>query len=89
MVALQVSDAAFGLYTLLVVGRALLSWFNPDPYHPLVRFLCRATDPLLDRMRRWLPLVFGGIDFAPIALLVGLSFLQRLVRMLLLSLTLS
>jgi len=69
----------FQLYVYVVIGRVLISWVNPDPYNPIVRFLHNATDPLLDRMRRLLPLVFGGIDFTPLVLLVLLSFCQRIV----------
>jgi len=50
---------------------------NPDPYNPIVQFLRSATDPLLYRVRRWLPVSFGGIDFSPIIVIVGIVFLQK------------
>ena len=75
----QVVDMAFGIYTFIVIGRAIISWVNPDPYNPIVRFLHNATDPVLTRIRRILPLNFSGIDFSPIVLLLALSFLQRIV----------
>lgn len=78
----QVIDLAFSVYTLIVLARAIISWVNPDPYNPIVRFLHSATDPVLDRMRRWLPLQFGGFDFSPLLLLVALTFVQRLVKVL-------
>ena len=62
---------------------------NPDPYNPIVRFLHNATDPVLSRMQRVLPLNFGGIDFTPIVLLVGLSFVQRILKALLVQLAYS
>jgi len=79
----QVVDLAFSIYLFMVVARALLSWVSPDPYNPIVRFLHSATDPVLYRIRRILPVQFGGIDFSPVVLLIALSFLQRMVKVLL------
>jgi YggT family protein len=63
-------------YMWIIVIRALVSWVNPDPYNPIVRFLHSATDPLLYRVRRMIPLNFGGIDFSPILVIAGIIFLQ-------------
>lgn len=63
-------------YMWIIVIRALISWVNPDPYNPIVRFLHSATDPLLYRVRRLIPLNFGGIDFSPILVIAAIVFLQ-------------
>lgn len=77
----QVLDIVLWAYMWIVVARALVSWVNPDPYNPIVRFLYAATEPLLYRIRRALPLYAGGIDFSPLIVFVGVIFLQRfLVR---------
>lgn len=73
-------DLVIGIYIFIVIARALISWVNPDPYNPIVRFLHSATDPVFYRIRRWLPLHFGGFDFTPIALLLALSFVQRVLK---------
>lgn len=78
----QVVNLVFQIYILIVVARAIVSWVNPDPYNPIVRFLHNATEPVLDRIRRVLPLEFGGIDLSPIALLLGLSLLQQAIMQL-------
>ena len=75
----QVVNLAFQVYIFIVVARALVSWVNPDPYNPIVRFLYRATDPVLDRMSRLLPLQFGGVDLTPVALLLALYLLKDLL----------
>ncbi|WP_321530732.1 YggT family protein [uncultured Desulfuromonas sp.] len=72
-------DLVFSIYVLILVGRALISWVNPDPYNPIVRFLHSATDPVLYRIQRLVPLQFGGIDFSPLVLLLALSFVQRIL----------
>jgi len=64
-------------YMWILVARALISWVNPDPYNPIVRFLYAATEPVLYRLRRILPLYAGGIDFSPIVVLVAIIFLQQ------------
>ena len=75
----QLVNLGFQVYIFLVVSRALLSWIGSDPYHPLVRFIYRATDPVLDRLHRLLPLQFGGIDLTPVALLLVLYLLKDLL----------
>lgn len=82
----QVVDLLFTLYIFIVVARALVSWVNPDPYNPIVRFLHNATDPVLYRIRRVIPLQFGGFDFTPIVLLLGLSVLKQVVLQLIVAL---
>lgn len=64
------------IYMWVVIARALISWVNPDPYNPIVRFLFNATEPLLYRLRRIMPTVAGGIDLSPLIVLVGIYFLQ-------------
>jgi YggT family protein len=51
------------LYWLILI-RALISWVSPDPYNPIVQFLYKTTDPLLDRIRRILPPL--PVDLSPI-----------------------
>ncbi len=60
----------------IVIARAVISWVSPDPYNPIVRFLYAATEPVLYRLRRYLPLYAGGIDFSPIVVIVAIYFLQ-------------
>ena len=61
----QLVNLVFQVYTFIVLGRVIISWVNPDPYNPIVRFLYNATEPVLQRIRRVLPLQFGGIDLSP------------------------
>lgn len=64
---------------LIVVIRAILSWVNPDPYNPIVRFINGVTDPLLNLMapvRRWLSRYTGQFDLTPLILILVLIFLQ-------------
>ncbi len=70
----RIIEFALGAYVWVVIARAVISWVNPDPYNPIVRFLHQVTDPLLDRIRRYLP-PMGGLDLSPILLLMAIYFL--------------
>ena len=64
------------IYLFIVVARAIISWVNPDPYNPIVRFLYMATEPVLRYVRRMMP-VISGIDFSPIIVMVALFFIDQ------------
>jgi YggT family protein len=74
-----VINLVFQIYFYIVIGRAIISWVNPDPYNPIVRFLHNATEPVLYRIRKLLPVHFGGIDLSPIILLVGLEVVRQVL----------
>ena len=73
----SVIGLVLNLYMWIIIARAVISWVNPDPYNPIVRFLYSITDPVLLTIRRRLPLSFGGIDFSPIVVILAIIFLQR------------
>lgn len=77
LVFAQMTNMIITIYIYIVIARAIISWVNPDPYNPIVRFLHNATDPVLNRIRRAVPLFLGGIDFSPLLLLFALYILQR------------
>ncbi|MGQ0666136.1 MAG: YggT family protein [Nitrospiraceae bacterium] len=69
---------ALELYIYVVIARALISWVNPDPWNPIVRFLDRVTEPALAPIRR----LIGwrvGIDLSPLVLILILIFLQKFI----------
>ena len=72
----KIIDIALTAYLWIIVIRAVLSWVNPDPYNPIVRFLYQITEPVMARVRRWIPLRGMGIDFSPMIILLAIVFLQ-------------
>jgi YggT family protein len=72
----QVLDMALDLYMWVIIFRAIISWVNPDPYNPIVRFLYRATEPVLAPIRRWLPFGGLGLDLSPLVVLFVIYFLK-------------
>ncbi len=76
LTAARVLDVALNVYMWIVVARALISWVNPDPYNPVVRFLHQATEPVLGRIRRILPYM-GGMDLSPIIVIFAIFILRQ------------
>lgn len=72
----QVLDVILSIYMWLIIISALISWVNPDPYNPIVRFLYSVTEPVLSFVRRTLPLPRMGIDLSPLIVLLVIVFLQ-------------
>jgi YggT family protein len=67
------------LYFWVVIASAVLSWIEPNPYNPIVRFIYSVTEPVLDWVRRRIPVVFGGLDLSPIVVIVAIQFMQGYV----------
>jgi YggT family protein len=77
----QVLDYVLWAYMWILIGRIIISWVNADYGNPIVRFLYAATEPVLEPIRRRLPLFAGGFDLSPVVVWLGVIFLQRfLVR---------
>ena len=76
MAVAKILDIVLSLYMWIIIGRAVISWVNPDPYNPIVRFLNSVTEPILYPIRRKIPIHFGGIDFSPILVIIAIVFLQ-------------
>ncbi|MBN1931168.1 MAG: YggT family protein [Desulfobacterales bacterium] len=74
-----VLDYVLLIFMWIVIARAVLSWVNPDPYNPIVRFINNVTEPVLYRIRANLPVTFGGIDLSPIIVFLGIIFLRKFV----------
>lgn len=74
-----VLSIALTIYMWLIIARAILSWVNPDPYNPIVRFLYNVTEPVLGYLRRRLPLVYGGLDLSPLVVLLFIIFGQYFI----------
>jgi len=56
--AAHILDVLLNIAYWLVLIRALISWVNPDPNSPIVQFLYKTTEPILEPIRRRLPLSF-------------------------------
>jgi YggT family protein len=73
----QVLDYVLWAYLWIIIGRVIVSWVNADTDNPIVRFLYSATEPVLERVRRRLPVYGAGFDLSPIVVWIAVMFLQR------------
>ena len=62
---------------LLVILSVILSYFL-DPYHPLRRGLDRIVEPMLNPIRRVVPLI-GMLDFSPMVAYLILLLARELL----------
>jgi len=80
-------DTVISLYTWMIIVSIILSWliaFNVintyNQFVAMVRdFLYRITEPALAPIRRFMP-DLGGIDLAPLVLILLLFFLRNLLH---------
>ena len=62
----------------IVIITALISWVNPDPRNPIVRFLYTVTEPLFRPFRRLIPPSrTGGIDLSPLFVILLIFLVSR------------
>jgi YggT family protein len=74
----QFVDILFQVLIFAIIARALLSWFNLGPSHPLVRILYDLTEPILAPLRRVIPMI-GMIDITPIVAIILLQVIQSIL----------
>lgn len=67
------------LYFWVIFIRAIMSWFNPNPYNPFVRSIYRLVDPITYRISKIIPSRFGMIDISPFILMLIIIFLQKFI----------
>ncbi len=66
-------------YMWIVIISALISWVNPDPYNPIVRFLHAVTEPIFRPIRRIIGYRLGPIDISPMVVILGIMFVKYFI----------
>lgn len=76
----KVADAILTVYFWVIVASVVISWVNPAPYHPAVRAIQRFTEPVLYRIRKFMPFtMMGNIDFSPMVLMIIVQLLNTII----------
>ncbi|MCP5405673.1 MAG: YggT family protein [Pseudomonadaceae bacterium] len=73
--AVVILNSLLLIYTFVIIAAVILSWVNPDPLNPIVRILRNMTEPAMEKLRPYVPLI-GGLDLTPVVLIVLLSFVR-------------
>ena len=76
-ILIQIIDVVAQILVLLVIISAILSFFM-DPYHPIRRGVDNIVQPMLEPIRRVVPLV-GMFDFSPLILIILIQLVSNLL----------
>ncbi len=69
------------IYMWVIIIKALLSWVNPDPYNPIVRFINDITEPVLNKVRLILPVGSSfAFDLSPIIVILIIMAITQLLN---------
>lgn len=68
----------FRVFSLLLLGRAICSWFDPGFRSVIGQFLYQATEPLVGPVRQIMPRT-GMFDFSIIITIILLRVLEMVV----------
>ncbi|WP_298170147.1 YggT family protein [Acidithiobacillus sp.] len=78
IMAARLTSLVLTLLFWAILIRAILSWVQPDPRHPIVQFLDRVTGPILYPLQRIIP-PLGGIDLSPLVAMLLIELLKGLL----------
>jgi len=62
------------IYKFVLIVRILLSWIPHDRHHPLINWIYRITDPILEPFRHAIPPLGGVLDISPIILFFVIDY---------------
>lgn len=73
----NILNIALTIYMWIVIISAVISWVNPDPYNPIVKFLRAVTEPVYRPIRRLIGYRLGPIDISPMIVILAIIFVQK------------
>jgi len=74
----ELASGLLTIYKYILLASVVISWVNADPYNPIVNFIYRVTEPLLQRVRRYMPNT-GMLDLSPLVLFAVIYLVQIIV----------
>lgn len=64
------------IYMWLVIIYVLISFVQLNPNNPIMQILARLCEPVFYFLRSRFKLVFNGLDFSPLVVVIVLKFLD-------------
>jgi len=74
----ELASGLLTIYKYILLASVIISWINADPYNPIVNFIYRVTEPVLRRVRRYMPNT-GMVDLSPIVVFLLIWLVQIIV----------
>lgn len=75
---IRILSAVIQVVILLIIARAVGSFFVKDWTQGIPRFLWDVTEPILSPVRGLLP-ALGGLDFSPLVVIILLQLLNGFI----------
>ncbi|MGL2615866.1 YggT family protein [Helicobacter pylori] len=69
-------SALLTIYMWIVIIYVLISFVQPNPNNPIMQILARLCEPVFYFLRSRFKLVFNGLDFSPLVVVIVLKFLD-------------
>lgn len=84
-----VISAVIGIYIWIIIISVIMNWLvnfnvintNNNFVLMVMEFLYRVTEPVLVKIRRFVP-IMGGLDLSPVVLILILWFIQAVIAQL-------
>jgi YggT family protein len=74
----ELTDGLLTVYKYILLASVVISWVNADPYNPIVSFIHRVTEPLLQKIRRHMPDT-GMLDLSPLVAFAIIYIIQIII----------
>jgi YggT family protein len=65
-------------FSMLLIIYVVSSWISAGGYNPAIALLSSIVEPVLAPFRRIIPTI-GGFDLSPVAALIAIEFMNRLI----------
>lgn len=75
----QITVVFLQILTWSIIARALMSFLPIDQGSPLIQMLYRATEPIIDPIRRVMPST-GMLDLSPLVAIIVLIVMEQMVH---------
>ncbi|MFD2116209.1 YggT family protein [Paenibacillus yanchengensis] len=72
----MIMSVALEIYSYLIIGYVLLSWFPNARESSIGQFLGKVVEPYLSVFRRFIPPIGGVLDLSPILAFIALRYIS-------------
>lgn len=73
---INIINILFRIYSYIILTRIIFSWISVDRTNPIIKFIYKITEPILEPFRIILPLGGMGIDLSPVIVFFLLNLLR-------------
>lgn len=75
----SIINLIFQFLYICLIARVVLSWVPHNAHNQIVQLVHKITDPMLRPIQQIIPSMRIGIDISPIIAIVALSFIKKII----------